>query len=41
MMPVTGLNATDGFAPDLDSWPHKSTPDWIDDPFARPTDQRL
>jgi len=30
-------NATDGFAPDFDFWPHKGTKEWIAYEFAQPT----
>jgi hypothetical protein len=31
------LNATDGFAPNFDFWPHKGTAEWIAYEFAEPT----
>ncbi|MBL9126464.1 MAG: hypothetical protein JNL97_02395, partial [Verrucomicrobiales bacterium] len=31
------LNATDGFAPDFDFWPHKGTAEWIDYTWDAPT----
>lgn len=33
-------NATDGFAPNFDFWPHKGTAEWIDYTFAKPTEVR-
>jgi DUF1680 family protein len=30
-------NATDGFAPDFDFWPHKGTAEWIGYEFEKPT----
>jgi DUF1680 family protein len=30
-------NATDGFAPDFDFWPHKGTAEWVAYEFAKPT----
>jgi hypothetical protein len=31
------LNATDGFAPNFDFWPHKGTAEWVSYEFAQPT----
>jgi hypothetical protein len=33
-------NATDGFAPNFDFWPHKGTPEWVSYEFAQPTEVR-
>lgn len=33
-------NATDGFAPNFDFWPHKGTAEWIDYQFNKPTQVR-
>jgi DUF1680 family protein len=30
-------NATDGFAPDFNFWPHKGTAEWVSYTFAKPT----
>jgi hypothetical protein len=30
-------NATDGFAPNFDFWPHKGTSEWVAYEFAQPT----
>jgi hypothetical protein len=31
------LNATDGFAPNFDFWPHKGTAEWVEYEFREPT----
>lgn len=33
-------NATDGFAPNFDFWPHKGTAEWVAYEFAQPTEVR-
>ena len=33
-------NATDGFAPNFDFWPHKGTSEWVSYEFAQPTPVR-
>lgn len=33
-------NATDGFAPNFDFWPHKGTAEWVACEFSRPTEVR-
>jgi hypothetical protein len=33
-------NATDGFAPNFDFWPHKGTAEWVSYEFAQPTEVR-
>jgi DUF1680 family protein len=34
------LNATDGFAPNFDFWPHKGTAEWLQYSFQKPTSIR-
>ena len=34
-------NATDGFAPNFDFWPHKGTAEWVAYEFAQPTTVEL
>ncbi len=33
-------NATDGFAPNFDFWPHKGTAEWLEYTFAKPSEVR-
>ena len=37
---LTPRNATDGFAPNFDFWPHKGSAEWVAYEFAQPTEVR-